>query len=817
MRSKTTLPLVAALMLVTTAGLLRAQVAWVARFDDALKQAKAEQKFMVVDISTSWCPPCQQMAREVHTNKDFIEFTRTQVFMLLDAEKDNDGIRLAGRFNVQAYPTILVLDSEGREIDRLIGGTGAANLIHDLKEIFANPLPFDQLISKARSQPDDFQIQFEAGKRAFQRQEYDKSRQYLSRAGKLSDALGLKERAETMSLLTAVCFKSGKYQDALSALDAMSRLDGGSAAESMDLKLLRARILVALNRDDEAFELMNAVLRASPSRGTKDTVKELLAEMPAKYRKGDREYENAIKKAQESLKKKKFDEALVLAARAEALAPQDPQAHLLIAAANIYGSAQEGDPARKGALISAGLHELRLARCLDREDMSSFLAAKGYLASKYLRFEANSPEAQKSFLEGETRFNEGRLKEATAAYAKTIQLDPGFGKAYLYMGDCYFRVNDLEGALKWYQQAVSKTPADAAAYRFTSDALAKLGRTQEADSALVLGLLADPEYPLIRAIRGARIERHASTIPTQFLLLSGDVDSFNESMFDSVPAETVPAWREYVRNKILWRQEKFQAAFPKESFYHATFEEELDCLNRLVGKWSAMKAADPALRNEGLDFLRQVSIDGHLDSFVYLELFTEEYRPTYEKWKQQDMEKARTYITRFLLGAPARSRGGYNSSAVEAFNAALASHRAGEREKAIEGYEKALAQEPNMIPALTNLSMLCLQQGELEKARALIKRWLTLEPESSQALAAMARLEAQGGNPAAAAELFQKAADLEQNPEQKANYLKNLEMLKPSSRSRPPVLQRPRPPDSPLAAAVAALNDDRWSEAINIL
>jgi len=563
---------------------------------------------------------------------------------------------------------------------------------------------------------------------------------------------------------------------------------------------------------------MNGMLRTSPSRSTKESVKELLAEMPAKYRKGDREYENAVKRAQESLKKKKFDEALELGTKAEALAPQDPQAHLLIAAANIQGSSQESDPARKGARIAAGLMELRLARCLDPEDMSSFLAAKGFLASRYLRFEANSPEAQKSYLEGETRFNEGRLKEAMAAYAKTIQLDPDFGKAYLYMGDCFFRMNDFEQALKWYQQAINKSPTDAAAYRFAGDALAKLGRTDDADSTSILGLLADPEYPLIRNIRGVRVERHAATIPIQFLLLGADIDSFSESLFDAVPAETVPAWREYARNKILWRQEKYAAAFPKDSFYHATFEEEFDCLNMLIEKWSAMKEAEPSLRHEGLDFLRQVSIDGHLDSFVYLELFTEEYRPSYERWKRQNPDKGATYVTRFLCGAPAaRSRGAYNSSAIEAYNAGVASQRAGEQDKAAEYYEKALAQEPNMIPALSNLSMLRAQQGDRENARTLVQRWITLQPESSQALAAMARLDALDGNLTSAAKLLRKAVDLEQNPEQKANYLKNLDMIQPAARRQAPVLIRPAADNSPLLAAMAALDEDRWTEAISIL
>lgn len=623
MYSRTIFLLIGALVLSASFMPLQAQVAWVARFDDALKQAKAEQKLIVVDISASWCPPCQQMAREVHTNKLFIEFTRMQVFMLLDAEKDSDGIRLANRFDVHTFPTILVLDSQGREIDRLIGSSSSADLIRDLREIFVDPVPYDQLNNKARSQTDDFKVQFQAGKRALQRYDYEKARQFLGRAGNLSTSRSVTERADSLALLCVACYKSAKYQEALDALDTMARLEPKSADQPSGLKLLRARILVALKRNDEAFALMNGLLRSSPPRNTKESVNELLAEMPDKYRKGDKEYENTVKKAQESLKKKKFDEALELAGKAEALAPQDPQAHLLIAGVHFQSSAQETDPVQKSDHVATGLQELRLARCLDPEDMSSYLAAKGYLASRYLRYQASSPQAQKSYMEGEMRFNEDRLKEAMAAYAKTIQLDPDFGKAYLYMGDCFFRMNNFEEALKWYQQAVAKSPLDASAYRFAASALDKLGKSEDADRSLILGVLADPEYPLIRSIKGVRLERHASLIPLQFLLVSANVESFDESMFDGVPAETVPAWQEYVRNKILWRQEKFQAAFPSESFYHATFNEEFDCLNKLVEKWNSMKEAERSLKNEGLDFLRQVSIDGQLDSFVYLEVFTE--------------------------------------------------------------------------------------------------------------------------------------------------------------------------------------------------
>jgi tetratricopeptide (TPR) repeat protein len=810
--------LIAGLILSAAVLPLQAQVAWVVKFDEALKQAKAEQKFIVVDISASWCGPCRQMAREVYPNKDFIEFSRSQVFMLLDAETDDDGVKLTGRFSVHAYPTILVLDSQGKEIDRLIGASSAADLIRDLREVFANPIPYDQLTDRARSQMDDFKDQFDAWKRSYQRQDYEKARQFLGRASKLSSTATTTERFNTQAWLTIACFRDRKYQEALDALDSMSRLDEKSTAESKDLRLLRARILVALNRHDEAFADMNALLRSSPPRSTKESIKELLAEMPGKYRKGDREYQNAVAKAQDSLKKKKFDESIVLAGKAEALAPQDPQAHLLIATAHLQSSGQEPDPVKKAHHLATGLQELRMARLLDPEDMSSFLAVKGYLASRYLRFQPTAPEAQKNYNEAESRFAERRYQEAMAAYSKTIQLEPDFGKAYLHLGDCYFGTENFAEALKWYLQAAAKSPADASAYRFAADALARLGRINEANRGLVLGVLADPEYPLIRAIGGVQLERHGSVIPLQFLLLSADEESVDETMFDAVPAETVPAWREHARAKILWRREKFRATFPGESFYHATFEEEYDCLNKLIEKWNTLKEADRSLRNDGLDFLRQVSIDSQLDSFVYLELFTEEYRPSFEKWKGQNGERAAMYVTSFLCGRPqAKSQGTYNSSALEVYNAGVASQKAGDPPKAIELYQRALAQEPNMVPALTNLSVLYTQSGDRENARTILKRWLDMQPESTQAMAMAAWLDFQDGDFASATALYQKAADLEQNPDLKANHLRNLEMVQSASRHQQPVLIRPPSGSSPLQAAVEAMDDSRWREAISIL
>ena len=113
-----------------------AQVAWVRKYDDALKQAADQKKFVVLDISASWCPYCRKMAREVYPNKEFIDFSRAHVFMRFFLDTDAEGKRLGRKFNVRGFPTIVVLNVKGEEVGRLVGARGTRKLIRDLEEIF---------------------------------------------------------------------------------------------------------------------------------------------------------------------------------------------------------------------------------------------------------------------------------------------------------------------------------------------------------------------------------------------------------------------------------------------------------------------------------------------------------------------------------------------------------------------------------------------------------------------------------------------------------------------------------------------------------
>jgi thioredoxin 1 len=76
------------------------------------------------------------MTREVYPDKEFTEFSKGQIFMRFFLDTEPEGARLARRFGVKGFPTLIILDSKGNEVDRIVGERSAPDLIDELKDIF---------------------------------------------------------------------------------------------------------------------------------------------------------------------------------------------------------------------------------------------------------------------------------------------------------------------------------------------------------------------------------------------------------------------------------------------------------------------------------------------------------------------------------------------------------------------------------------------------------------------------------------------------------------------------------------------------------
>lgn len=99
-------------------------------FDEALAAAKEEGKLVFVDCYTSWCGPCKNMTEKVFPQKEAGDYFNPRfVCVKYDMEK-GEGLELAKRFDVHAYPTFVIVRADGTVQHKLVGGS-------DLKEFIA--------------------------------------------------------------------------------------------------------------------------------------------------------------------------------------------------------------------------------------------------------------------------------------------------------------------------------------------------------------------------------------------------------------------------------------------------------------------------------------------------------------------------------------------------------------------------------------------------------------------------------------------------------------------------------------------------------
>ncbi len=107
-------------------------------WEDALEEAKTQEKSLFVDAYTTWCGPCKAMAKKVFTQESVGEFYNQHfINMKMDMEKE-EGMKWGMTYSVSAYPTLYFVSSNGDVIKKSVGGKQPDDLINLGKEAIAS-------------------------------------------------------------------------------------------------------------------------------------------------------------------------------------------------------------------------------------------------------------------------------------------------------------------------------------------------------------------------------------------------------------------------------------------------------------------------------------------------------------------------------------------------------------------------------------------------------------------------------------------------------------------------------------------------------
>ena len=117
---------------------------WNGNLEKAVEQAKKENKTVLVNFTGSdWCIWCKRLSAEVFQQKEFEAYAKDNlVLVMLDFPKDIEQTqeikeynnKLAQKYGIQGFPTILLIDGQGK----LVAQTGyqpggAAKYVEHLK------------------------------------------------------------------------------------------------------------------------------------------------------------------------------------------------------------------------------------------------------------------------------------------------------------------------------------------------------------------------------------------------------------------------------------------------------------------------------------------------------------------------------------------------------------------------------------------------------------------------------------------------------------------------------------------------------------
>jgi len=87
--------------------------------ETALTAADARDTQVMIEFYAEWCNWCRRLETDTFSVPAVRSELQALVSVKLDAEKE--GAELADRFEVDSYPTLIFLDSNGNEMDRILG------------------------------------------------------------------------------------------------------------------------------------------------------------------------------------------------------------------------------------------------------------------------------------------------------------------------------------------------------------------------------------------------------------------------------------------------------------------------------------------------------------------------------------------------------------------------------------------------------------------------------------------------------------------------------------------------------------------------
>ncbi len=143
---------------------------WKKAFDFAKKHHK--RVFFV--FHTDWCPHCRHLLSTTLKDPAVLSYFDREDYVLIsiNPEKDREAEK---KFRVYGYPTMIIYDKTGKEIDRILGYLDSKQLIKTIENFKKGIGTLKDLLRKHKESPDDLELMFKIATKYIARAEFQKA------------------------------------------------------------------------------------------------------------------------------------------------------------------------------------------------------------------------------------------------------------------------------------------------------------------------------------------------------------------------------------------------------------------------------------------------------------------------------------------------------------------------------------------------------------------------------------------------------------------------------------------------------------------
>lgn len=148
---------------------------------EVLAMAKAENKIVMVDVLTEWCKWCIELDNKVYAKKEVSDFANANLISYkIDAEK-GEGVDFAKKYQIKGYPSILFLDGDGNEIDRIYGYVPAKDFLEMMQDYNKGVNTFSYLKAEVEKNPSNIDASLKLADKYSMYSETDKAKELLNK------------------------------------------------------------------------------------------------------------------------------------------------------------------------------------------------------------------------------------------------------------------------------------------------------------------------------------------------------------------------------------------------------------------------------------------------------------------------------------------------------------------------------------------------------------------------------------------------------------------------------------------------------------